>query len=108
MKSRLLKNEEDRALVSQALQEFYAARIDCYASGINQDKWDMYAELVACYTKPGGRVLELGSGNWRVPYTIYKRGFDVDGCDVWSEDYLAEQVRQMPLKGPRSATMEGL
>jgi SAM-dependent methyltransferase len=107
MKPKLLRSEEDRAYVLEALQEFYATRPDGYGKGINQEKWDKYADLVKRYTKAGGRVLDIGSGSWRIPYTIFKRGFDVDGCDIWPEDYLAQQLREMPKDGPHLIRYNG-
>jgi len=107
MNPRVLKKDDDRARVSQALQEFYAARPSGYAEGVDQEKWDKYADIVARYTGPGRRVLELGSGNWRIPYTIHKRNVEVVGLDVWSEEYFAEQVREMPKDGPTLLRYDG-
>ena len=106
MNIKLLK-DDDRQEVLEALYQFYSLRPNDYALEARQKEWDKYADLISSYTKPGGRVLELGSGNWRVPYKIYERGFDVDGCDVWSEDYLAEQIHQMPKKGPQLIRYDG-
>ena len=107
MSLRLLIAEQDRICVQEALDRFYAERPDRYAEGIAQSVYDRYARTVTQYSKPGGRVLDLGSGTWRLPYTLFKQGFDVDGCDVWSETYLAEQIRQMPAIGPRLIRYDG-
>ncbi|MFN0158297.1 MAG: class I SAM-dependent methyltransferase [Bacteroidota bacterium] len=88
---RRLVREEEKNDVRRMLMEFYANKPPAYDL-INraQKEYDAYATVIARDANVKGRVLDFGSGTWRSPETIARKGFqEVVACDFFTENELA-------------------
>jgi SAM-dependent methyltransferase len=107
MRPRFLVTEQDWDCVRSAMASFYLQRPSGYGERREESNLDQHARFAAQYIKRGARVLNMGPGTWREACALAAQGFDVDGCDVWSEEYLAEQLHQMPSTCVRLARYDG-
>jgi SAM-dependent methyltransferase len=56
---------------------------------IDTDGLPEYVAVIQRYAPHGASVLEFGAGTWRSPLMLHRAGFQVTGCDLFSEADLA-------------------
>jgi len=82
--------------VEQALSAFYRTERSSYGlEEIDHDGLPEYVAIVQQFAPRGASVLEFGAGTWRSPLMLHRAGFEVVGCDLFSEEDLAEFRRHV-------------
>jgi len=81
--------------VEQALATFYRTQRSSYGlEQIDTNGLPEYVAVIKRYAPQGASVLEFGAGTWRSPLMLHRAGFQVTGCDLFSEaDLTAFQER---------------
>lgn len=100
---------EEIESVREALIRFYEKRPDNYKlMERSQEAYEKYADFVREFApRPDSRVLDLGSGSWRIPATLGGRDFsEVVGLDYFSEKKLAEYRAQIHASNVKLAVYE--
>lgn len=103
MKPQRLRHPQDIAEIKEALLRFYRTRPPIYDMEQRRDQaiYEEYSDLVAKYSRPNGRVLDFGSGTYRLPITIHTRGLEVTSCDFYSAEMLRLADERLPKCGVR-------
>jgi ubiquinone/menaquinone biosynthesis C-methylase UbiE len=103
VKPQRLRNPADIADIKESLLRFYTTRPPIYDMEERREQaiYEEYSDLVAKYSKPGGRVLDFGSGTYRLPMTIHARGLEVTSCDFYTDEMLRLADERLPKKGVR-------
>lgn len=87
MPPKIITSTEDKKKIFEILEQFYRNPNKNYGPE-NGDKshYAQYADFISEYVKPNSRILDLGSGSWRLPVYVAKRGYKVFGCDFFPND----------------------
>jgi SAM-dependent methyltransferase len=95
---------EDLEKVQDSLKEFYLERPENYGLLERpQSVYTEYANFIAKVVKnKDSKILDLGSGSWRIPDTIAEYGFkEVIGLDYFSQEKLIEYSQQIKNKNAK-------
>lgn len=100
MLSPKILKEEDYEKINRALIEFYSNRPKEY--GILERPKEVYENYAAFIWRvvknKNAKILDLGSGSWRIPMEIAKYGFEeVYGLDYFSEEEYEQNLKQITL-----------
>jgi SAM-dependent methyltransferase len=97
---RFLHQQRESERIRQLLLEFYEKRPAYYGMDDNRKVWICeYADNVLHYAEGRKKVLDFGSGSWLSPLELARRGLDVVGIDLFSEQDLRrfkEQIGSQP------------
>jgi ubiquinone/menaquinone biosynthesis C-methylase UbiE len=101
---RLHKSDYNKVL--NALIDFYSKKDESYLEERAQQDYEDYADRIADIIAPSDKtILDLGSGNWKIPETLGKRGFKkVFGLDFFSEEKLAEYSKKLSVSNAELIT----
>ncbi|MCX7909571.1 MAG: class I SAM-dependent methyltransferase [Ignavibacteria bacterium] len=92
--------------ISDALVEFYSCRPQEYGILERPQKvYEKYAEFISNIVKnKNSRILDLGSGSWRIPVEIGKFGFsEVVGLDYFSDKEFESYQKEITLPNVKLA-----
>jgi len=96
----------DYEKVFNALVNFYSKKDESYLEERVQQDYEDYADRIAGILPPNEKtILDLGSGNWKIPDALGKRGFKkVFGLDFFSEEKLAEYSKMLSVSNAELIT----
>jgi SAM-dependent methyltransferase len=99
-------HDNDYEKVLKALVDFYTKKDESYLEERDQKDYEDYADRIAKILPPKGSIiLDLGSGNWKIPDTLARRGFKkVFGLDYFSEIKLAEYSKMLSVSNAELIT----
>ena len=87
---RRLTSSAEVLQVEEELATFYRKRRSSYGlEQIDTNGLPEYISVIQQYARQGSSVLEFGAGTWRSPLMLHRAGFEVIGCDLFSEADLA-------------------
>jgi SAM-dependent methyltransferase len=93
--------------VEQALATFYRTQRSSYGlEQIDTDGLSEYVAVIQRYAPHGASVLEFGAGTWWSPLMLHRAGFQVTGCDLFSEADLAA-FQERVAGAPRLVSYDG-
>lgn len=102
--------EKDFDAIHRALMEFYIERPVNYGLLERpQSVYSDYANFIANIIKQKNRkILDIGSGTWRIPDSIAEYGFkEVVGLDYFSEEKILEYSAKLTNKNARLVSYQG-
>jgi SAM-dependent methyltransferase len=81
-------NQKDFKFVQQYLIDFYNERPDEYGLMERPQKvYEEYANFINTIVDNNSKILDIGSGSWRIPDEIAKYGYsEVIGLDYFSPE----------------------
>jgi len=84
---KLICSDRDKEQISAILERFY--RNPCRQYGQEDSEkstYTPYVDFISAYVQPKAKILDVGSGTWRLPVCIAKKGYRVFGCDFFSSN----------------------
>lgn len=91
---------QDFPRVETMLHDFYRLRpTEYHIDRVAEQDLEEYVQFVERFVKPPADLLEFGAGSWRLPTTLQRHGYDVVGCDLFSDEDLRRFSQKLPSQG---------